>query len=238
MAKLPSVEYSQSPSGVTSRILCMKLPRSHLNALATTTYEVAVAALKDPRGAEASATLCRRLNGVIDGEIATLQAAGAGIACAAGCSFCCHLRVGVFPHEAVALLQQLRTRVSPALAATIEQRVLANAQRVDAMTPQQHRTAGLACAFLVEGRCSAHDARPAACAAYHSLSRERCEHSFQHPAGIGTAKNARPALLELQVLGTALIEATQAAYKDAGVPGEQVELHQALRGLLAGAEPG
>jgi hypothetical protein len=82
-----------------------------------------------------------------------------------------------------------------------------------------------------------HDARPAACAAYHSLSRERCEHSFRHPDGIGTPKNARPALLELQVLGAALIEATQAAYKDAGVPGEQVELHQALRGLLAGAEP-
>jgi Fe-S-cluster containining protein len=215
----------------------MKLPRGHLNALATTTYDVTVAALKESRGAEVSAALCRRLNGVIDDEIATRQAAGAAIACAPGCNFCCHLRVGVFPHEAVALLQQLRTHVSPSLAVAIEQRVLVNAQRVDGMTPQQHRTAGVACAFLVEGRCSVHDARPAACAAYHSLSRERCEHSFRHPGGIGTPTNARPALLELQVLGAALIEATQAAYNDAGVPGEQVELHQALRTLLEGAEP-
>jgi Fe-S-cluster containining protein len=105
------------------------------------------------------------------------------------------------------------------------------------MTPEEHRTAGLACAFLIDGRCSAHDVRPSACAAYHSLSRERCERSFRDPAHIGTTRNARPALLELQVLGTALIEATQAACVAAGLPGEQVELHQGLRALLASSEP-
>jgi hypothetical protein len=69
------------------------------------------------------------------------------------------------------------------------------------------------------------------------LSRERCERSFNDPAYIGTPRNSRPALLELQALGAALIEATRAACAAAAVPEEQVELHQALRALLASAEP-
>ena len=162
------------------------------------------------------AALCRRLNGVIDAEIDSADEAGARVACAPGCDYCCHLRVDVFPHEAAALLDYLRTRASPAEAAAIEQRILANAERVDGLTAEQHRSAGIACAFLGGRRCSAHDVRPSACAAYHSLSRERCEHSFRHPADIGTARNARPALLELQVFGTALIEATQALAKRPG----------------------
>jgi Fe-S-cluster containining protein len=215
----------------------MELSRERLNALTTAAYETTTAALTQDRSAATCAALCRGLNGVIDGEIESLQAAGAGVACAPGCNFCCHLRVSVFQHEASALLHDLRTRMAPADAAVIEQRILANAQRVDTMTPEEHRTAGLACAFLIDGRCSAHDVRPSACAAYHSLSRERCERSFRDPAHIGTTRNARPALLELQVLGTALIEATQAACVAAGLPGEQVELHQGLRALLASSEP-
>jgi hypothetical protein len=66
------------------------------------------------------------------------------------------------------------------------------------------------------------------------LSRARCEHAFHNPADIGTPRNARPALLELQVFGAAQIEATSAARKAAGLAGEQVELHHALRALLDG----
>jgi Fe-S-cluster containining protein len=214
----------------------MQLSRERLNALTTATYDGTAAALAKGCGVAACAAACRRLNGVIDGETEALQASGAGVACAPGCSFCCHLRVNVFRHEAAALLLELRTRMAHADAAVIERRILANAQRIDAMTPEQHRAAGLACAFLIGSRCSAHEVRPSACAAYHSLSRERCEHSFHHPNDIGTPRNARPAVLELQVLGAALIEATQAACTAAGESGEQLELHQALRALLA-AEP-
>jgi Fe-S-cluster containining protein len=217
-------------------MLGMKLSREHLNALTTDVFESAAGALRQGSDAAASAECCRRLNGVIDAELDALQAAGAKVACRPGCSFCCHLRVGVFRHEAAALLLELRTRMAPATAALVEQRILANAERVDALTPEQHRTAGLACAFLIHGCCSAHEVRPSACAAYHSLSRERCERSFRSPEHIGTPRNARPALLELQVLGTALIEATQAAYAAAGLPAGQVELHQALRDLLTGAQ--
>jgi Fe-S-cluster containining protein len=174
------------------------------------------------------------LNGVVDAKIDALKDAGASLACAPGCDYCCHLRVDVFAHEAVALLDHLRTRASADDAALIEAKIRANAARVDSLSVEQHRAAGIACAFLSAGLCSAHDVRPSACATYHSLSRARCEHVFRHAADIGTPRNARPALLELQVFGAAQIEATAAARKAAGMSGEQLELHQALRALLDG----
>jgi Fe-S-cluster containining protein len=210
----------------------MDVSREQSAPAATATFERTAAALRGGCGAATCATLCKRLNGVIDAKIEALKLSGASVACAPGCNYCCHLRVDVFAHEAVALFDYLRTRASADEAARIEGTIRANAARVDALTVAQHRAAGIACAFLRAGLCSAHDVRPSACATYHSLSRARCEHAFSHPADIGTPRNARPALLELQVFGAAQIEATAAARKAAGLSGEQTELHQALRALL------
>lgn len=210
----------------------MRLSRAHSSAAATATFEHTAAELRKGCDAAACAALCGRLNRVIEDKIDALKESGAGVACVPGCDYCCHLRVGVFAHEAAALLHYLKTRVPAAEAARIERRIRANARRIDGMTAEQHRSAGLACAFLHDGRCCAHEVRPSACAAYHSMSRERCEHGFRHPQAVGTARNARPALLELQVFGAAQIEATNAARVAAGLAGGQAELHQAIRALL------
>jgi Fe-S-cluster containining protein len=226
-------EYNDSLRSVTSRMLGMKLSRERLTAATTAAFDRTAGELGRSCDSAACASLCRSLNGTVDREWAAFTSEGAAIACAPGCDYCCHLRVEVFQHEAAALLEHVRTRAQPADAAAIERRILANAERVDAMTAEQHRSAGMACAFLIAGRCAAHDVRPSACAAYHSLSRERCEQSFHRPQDIGTTRNSRPVLLELQVFGSALIEATQAGRRQAGLAGEQQELHQALRALLA-----
>lgn len=210
----------------------MDLSREQSAPAATATFEHTAAALRGSCDGATCAAVCRRLNGVVDAKIEALKQEGAGVACAPGCDYCCHLRVDVFPHEAIALLHYLRTRAAPAEAASIEQKIRANAARVDELSAQQHRTAGIACAFLSAGLCSAHEVRPSSCATYHSLSRARCEHAFRNPADIGTPRNARPALLELHTFNAAQIEATSAGRKAAGLTAEQVELHQALRALL------
>ena len=176
--------------------------------------------------------VCRRVTGLLDGEAETARAAGAPLACAPGCDFCCHLRVGVFQHEAIAILEHLRTSVAPAEAATLERRVVANARRIETLTVREHYAANIPCALLVDGRCAAYPVRPSACAAYHSTSRERCEHSYRHPQDMGTPKNRRPALLSLQALGDALIAATRTGVELAGRASGQTELHQALAALL------
>jgi hypothetical protein len=100
------------------------------------------------------------------------------------------------------------------------------------MTVAEHMAANLPCALLRDGRCSAYEVRPAICASFHSLSRERCEHSFNHPQDIGTPRNSRPALLEMKTLADSLRGATTAAYEAAGKANRTLELHQALRMLL------
>jgi Fe-S-cluster containining protein len=184
------------------------------------------------RDAVACAAVSRHVDAVLEGELAAQRASGAKIACAPGCTFCCHQRVGVFVHEAVALLRELRNRLPPAEAQAIERRVVANAKTIDGLTPEQHRAANLRCALLVDGRCAAYDVRPSACARYHSLSRARCEHSFEHPQDIGTPRNSRPALAALQELASALESSLEAALIDAGLPSAKGELHQTLRALL------
>ncbi len=190
------------------------------------------ASLLRTRDAAACEAVCSEAVAILEAEFAAQRSAGARIACATGCAFCCHQRVGVFAHEAVALLRYMRARLPRAEAAAIEQRVLANARTIDGWTPEQHRAANLRCALLVDGRCAAYEARPSACARYHSLSRARCEYSFEHPEDIGTPRNSRPALAELQDLGASLDSALEAALADAGLPGTKGELHQTLRVLL------
>ena len=184
------------------------------------------------RDAAACGEVCRGVVNALETAFAAQRAAGARIACAAGCTFCCHQRVGVFAHEAVALLRHLRATVPRPEAEAIEQRILTNARTIDGCTPEQHRAANLRCALLVDGRCAAYEARPSACARYHSLSRARCEHSFAHPQDIGTPRNSRPALAEIQELGAALDSALEHALADAGLPATKGELHQTLRALL------
>ncbi|HEX5049812.1 MAG TPA: YkgJ family cysteine cluster protein [Gammaproteobacteria bacterium] len=212
----------------------MRVSREHLTTVPQAVRRYAADTLAQGSNAPACEAVSRRVAAAFDAEFAAATAAGAPIACVPGCVFCCHLRVGVLPHEALALWHYLRTQLPAAEAAEIERVIRANAQRIDELTPAEHRAANIPCAFLRAGRCSAHPVRPSACAAYHSLSRERCEHAFDNPRDAGTPKNRRPALLALQAFGDALIAAARAGLEDAGFASAETELHQSLRALLEG----
>jgi hypothetical protein len=214
----------------------MQVSRERIHGAATAAHRVTKELVDASCSPNDCAAVCRRLAREIDDAFASAKRAGTPVACAAGCDFCCHLRVGVFEHEAVAVLHHLRTRLPQADAAAAERRILANAAQIDAMTVAQHYAARMPCALLVDGRCCAYEARPSACAAHHSLSRARCENAFQNPEHHGTPKNSRPASLELQTFGDALIAATQSALEDNGRTATRGELHQRLRDLLEGRD--
>jgi hypothetical protein len=202
------------------------------DATATSVYEVAAARFARGRDAEACASVGRHVVGTLQSKLEELRAAGATVACAPGCAFCCHLRVGAYPHEAIALLEHLRTTVPHEEAAAIVARILENAAKIDGLTVEEHYAARLPCALLVYGRCAAYEARPSACARYHSVSRARCEYAFDHPRDMGTPRNSRPALLEFQAFGAAADSATEAALKHAGLSAIKAELHQLLRAII------
>ena len=169
--------------------------------------------------------LAGRIDALMSQAIEYFRQEGAGIACRAGCSFCCHLRVMVLPHEAIALFRYLGARMPREQAEIVRHRVLENAARIkDASTRNEP------CAFLVEDRCTAYDARPSACSGYHSLSRERCERAYEQRSGV--PPEGIPILQAMRHVAATLDEGMQQGLGAAGLSGARVELHTAVAALL------
>jgi Fe-S-cluster containining protein len=172
---------------------------------------------------DACVALVSRIDRLLEQAAQHLPEAGAALACRVGCNFCCHLQVNVLPHEAIALFRYLQSRMPAATA----ERVRAKLQHYTA--PAAVAPARRACAFLVEGECAAYEVRPSACAAYHSLSRQRCEQSFQDPSlPAGTV-----ALESLKVVAVALEDGVNTALQTQGLSHLPGELHKAVAALLA-----
>jgi hypothetical protein len=158
--------------------------------------------------------LTERIAALTSQALEFFQREGVGnVACGKGCSFCCHLRVMVYPHEAIALFRYLNSRIPREKAVSIRKRLTENAKRV---------AQGMACAFLVEGECAAYPARPGACAGYHSLSREKCERG----------DSDIPMLQGLHHVATSLDEGLDQALAATNLSSTRIELHTALAALI------
>jgi hypothetical protein len=188
----------------------------------------ALAAVRETLGRSTDVDSCVTLAGRIDDlmtqALEYFRTAGADIACRAGCSFCCHLRVMVHPHEAIALFRYLGSRMPQDQAVGVRRRVIDNAARITA-----GNATNVPRAFLVDGKCSAYEARPAACSGYHSLSRERCEKEYEQR---GASAEGIPVLQAIQHVATALDEGMQEALSAAGLNTLHIELHTAVAALL------
>jgi Fe-S-cluster containining protein len=213
----------------------VEVSRAHVHAAATAVRDDTAATLRGGCSGARCAELCRRVDTRLDAEIEAARRGSVSIACAPGCTYCCHQRVAVLPHEAIALVEYLQNRCSATEAAAIETRIRANALVIDGMTAGEHRAANLPCAFLVDGRCSAYDVRPSVCASFHSLSKDRCRHAFENPHDAGTPRNSRPVALDVKAFADAVIEAIEAGLADAGVTRARGELHQRVREVLDSA---
>jgi Fe-S-cluster containining protein len=154
---------------------------------------------------------------------------GAGIACRVGCSFCCHLRVMVYPHEAIALFRYLKSRISKEQAASVQRQVLENAARVKKLAVEGRAVTGIACAFLVDGKCSAYEVRPGACSGYHSLSRQRCEDGYNNSSG---KPEPIPVLKALSYVADAMDDGVEQALAAAHLNGTRIELQTAVAALI------
>jgi Fe-S-cluster containining protein len=192
-------------------------------------FDTTVSALKSGTDVDSCTSLVAKADRRFEATFEQLRSKGAPVACRSGCSFCCHLRVTVAPHEAIALFRYLRSQIAAALATEIEQRVLQNAERIARLTQEQHWSTNIRCAFLKDGACSAYRVRPMACALHHSLDVDACEKSYDNPAdhSVGIRK--------LGVIEQTMVTA-QAGMKQAldnlGLSAEPLELHTALAAIL------
>jgi hypothetical protein len=170
--------------------------------------------------------LAKRINGLMDEAFAHFGKDESGVACRAGCNFCCHLRVMVLPHEAIALFRYLGSRVPPEQARIVRERVRKNAEEIRNRGPA---LTGIPCAFLLEGRCTAYEARPGACSGYHSLSKERCQAAYE---SADHSADAIPMLNALRFVAATLDEGVANALAAKGLSADRIELHTALAALM------
>jgi hypothetical protein len=177
---------------------------------------------------DACVALSRRIVSLMSDAFEYFRKERVGIGCQAGCNFCCHLRVMVYPYEAIALFRHLGTAMPAEVAQQVRERLRSNAARL------RQAPAGtaprIACAFLLDGRCSAYEVRPSACAAYHSLSREACERDHE---GAGDASSGIPVSQALMHIDMGLTAGIERGLGSRHLRHTQVELQTSVAALLA-----
>ncbi len=135
-----------------------------------------------PRDAGQARAVTVRMYGRMEAlQAAATQSGGVTLACAPGCDFCCHLRVEVRAYEAFVLAHHIATKWDDARRARFAPRLDERLARISGMTTDAHVRAGVPCALLEDGRCTAYAARPAACRKYHSVAVATCRDAFAHP---------------------------------------------------------
>ena len=185
-------------------------------------------------GSPADAAAARMQTVRMYGRLAALQdAAVAGdnvvLACKRGCSYCCHLRVEIRPHDAFVLAQHLRTRVDAGQRARAVARIEETLGRIAALSPEQHVRAGIPCALLEDGVCSAYEARPSTCRKYHSVSVETCRDAFNDTSAPLTGEIEHE---QVRLAGNAVALGHAKGLEDAGYDATLYELHYALHRAL------
>lgn len=181
----------------------------------------------------------RNLTAKMYGRLAELQQRviadeRVGIACERGCTYCCHLRVEVRPHEAFVLSQHIQTRFDDAQRTRVMARLEENLQRIATLTRDQHIRAGLACALLEDGGCAAYEARPAACRKYYSVSVTTCRDAFNDTAAPLTGPLEHD---NLRLAGNAVALGFAKGLEEAGYNADMFELHHALKLALESNKP-
>jgi Fe-S-cluster containining protein len=194
---------------------------------------------REREGARSSAPSRAQTVGMY-GRLAALQrdviARGkVAVTCTRGCSYCCHLRVEIRPHDAFVLAEHIRTRFTAEQRAGAIARIEENLQRIAPLTPEQHIRAGIPCALLQEGICSVYEGRPATCRKYYSVSVETCRNAFNDTSAPLTGEIEDE---QVRLAGNAVALGYAKGLEDVGYDATLYELHYALHSALtnSGAE--
>jgi Fe-S-cluster containining protein len=174
----------------------------------------------------ALADAAERAHAALDAAGQRVLARGAPApACAAGCSYCCHVHADVTVPEILAIARHLARTWSASSQRALRERLALQVSRVERLSDEERWAAKIPCALLDEaGCCSIHAARPLRCRAFNAESVAPCREAF---AGSVEATPARIPRLDRAH------DAAEAGYDAAlGEAGLSAEAHRLEGGLL------
>ena len=115
-------------------------------------------------------------------EIVSARIAKAPLACKAGCSHCCSLSVSASFAELIHLAAFISETFSPEDFDALRARLAEPASETPGPSRAGDALAPRLCALLVDGRCSAHPARPMACRGWNSQDAAPCKIASEEPS--------------------------------------------------------
>jgi len=146
------------------------------------------------------------------------------LACSAGCSMCCHNWISVSTPELLLIGAELVARPD---AESVAAAAAAAANAARGLDRDERLVRRLACAMLVDHRCSIYVVRPLACRAFFSLSLDACRRVFD---GTGEDIPVPRAAMTLRGLHDRCM---WAALKVNGLPYAAYELGEGIAAVLA-----
>jgi Fe-S-cluster containining protein len=106
------------------------------------------------------------------------------IACRAGCSFCCHLRVLTTIPEVLRIAGYLQQELQDGALRAIKDRTARHRAATAGRNAAERRRLRLACPLLVDGMCLAYEVRPLSCRGWNSIDVSVCESDFHDPSQV------------------------------------------------------
>jgi hypothetical protein len=138
--------------------------------------------------------------------------------CREGCHWCCRLSVIVTAPEVLYLAEYVRQTFDADRLASLRERLASVEKEIQGMDPVARARHGPYCALLVDGRCTAYDARPVKCRSWFSYDVEACERGDSVRVPLPLVSN-----------GEGVQSGLEQGLKRAGLAGARYELTAALR---------
>lgn len=100
----------------------------------------------------------------------------ARVACASGCSYCCHMQVSVTPPEAFNILAYVLDNFSARQYERVQKRIDNNRHLTEGKNLEERVALkqDTPCIFLTDHVCDIYEARPLICHAWHALNKAAC----------------------------------------------------------------
>ena len=153
---------------------------------------------------------------------------GSPVACHKGCSFCCYINVDAQPLEIFRIVAFLSREFSKSQIDSIQQKAMANRERIRAMSLYEQANANIACPLLKDNSCGCYEVRPMMCRKHHARQMDHCERMFRQPE-IECPDVEIPAVVRPLA---ATIVMTQTAFEEEGFDSRPYDLSSALAEAL------
>jgi Fe-S-cluster containining protein len=147
------------------------------------------------------------------------------IACRKGCGICCHIKVDVNAHEILYLAHHIETALPNYIRAVVLSDLRKSATAIAPLSARDHFLGRFKCAFLQDGSCTVHPARPSMCRKFNSLSLEGCKQMFR--AG-GKAPLQGPEDHGLDEFAATMIKTFDLHFNASGYDGSIYEINQSV----------